>query len=114
MTHTLPTRLSLAIGLVLLNITVSFSQSTASLERRGEAILTSRCAMCHAVGRAGTSPHRVAPPFRTLSQRYPIEALEEALGEGLSSGHPEMPEFVFDPNDVGAIIAYLKSIQELP
>lgn len=102
------------VALVFLHTAPSFSQSTASLERRGEAVLTSRCAMCHAVGRAGSSPHRVAPPFRTLSQRYPIEALEEALGEGLSSGHPEMPEFVFDPNDVGAIIAYLKSIQERP
>jgi cytochrome c len=34
------------------------------------------------------------------------------LGEGLSVGHPDMPEFVFDPEDVGAILAYLKSIQE--
>ena len=28
------------------------------------------------------------------------------------SGHPEMPEFQFDADDVGAIIAYLKSIQQ--
>ena len=27
------------------------------------------------------------------------------------SGHPDMPEFKFDADDVGAIIAYLKSIQ---
>jgi cytochrome c len=27
------------------------------------------------------------------------------------SGHPDMPEFSFDARDVGAIIAYLKSIQ---
>ena len=27
------------------------------------------------------------------------------------SGHPDMPEFTFDADDVGAIIAYLKSIQ---
>jgi mono/diheme cytochrome c family protein len=70
--------------------------------------------MCHATGSIGTSPHRVAPAFRTLNQRYPIEMLEEALGEGLSSGHPEMPEFIFDPRDVAAIVAYLKSIQERP
>ena len=29
------------------------------------------------------------------------------------SGHPDMPEFKFDADDVGAIIAYLKSIQRL-
>jgi hypothetical protein len=41
-----------------------------------------------------------------------IESLEEALGEGIISGHPDMPEFTFENSDVGAIIAYLKSIQD--
>jgi cytochrome c len=68
--------------------------------------------MCHAVGRSGRSPHRQAPPFRTLSQRYPIDSLSEALGEGLFTGHPDMPEFVFSPRDVGAILSYLRSIQQ--
>ena len=45
------------------------------------------------------------------STRYPIESLEEALGEGIMTGHPDMPEFSFDAAQVGAIIAYLKSIQ---
>ncbi len=62
--------------------------------------------------RTGESTHPEAPAFRTLGKRYPIESLEEALGEGIISGHPDMPEFVFESNDVGAIIAYLKSIQE--
>jgi len=34
------------------------------------------------------------------------------LGEGIMSGHPDMPEFKFDADGVGAIIAYLKSIQQ--
>lgn len=83
-----------------------------SQESRGEALLSRHCAMCHAIGRSGTSPHAEAPPFRTIGQRYPVESLEEALGEGLLSGHPDMPEFVFSPRDVGAIIRYLQSIQE--
>ena len=62
--------------------------------------------------RTGQSTHPEAPLFRTLGKRYPIEALEEALGEGIISGHPDMPEFKFEGDDVGAIIAYLKSIQE--
>jgi hypothetical protein len=49
-----------------------------------------------------------------LGQRYSIDALAEALAEGLSTGHPDMPEFVFDISDVGAILAYLQSIQVAP
>jgi mono/diheme cytochrome c family protein len=81
-------------------------------ERRGERLVSKYCAMCHAIGRRGDSPHRQAPPFRTLSKRYPIDSLSEALGEGLYTGHPDMPEFVFAPADIGAILAYLHSIQE--
>jgi mono/diheme cytochrome c family protein len=80
--------------------------------KRGEQLLTRDCARCHAVGRSGDSPRKDAPAFRTLGKRYPIESLEEALGEGIMSGHPDMPEFTFDADDVGAIIAYLKSIQQ--
>jgi mono/diheme cytochrome c family protein len=83
-----------------------------SAEARGEALLSEHCGMCHAVGRSGTSPNSVAPPFRTLGQRYPLESLEGALGEGLITGHPAMPEFAFPPQAVGAIIRYLRSIQD--
>jgi cytochrome c len=80
--------------------------------KRGEELLQQDCGKCHAVGRVGKSPDKDAPAFRVLGQRYPIESLEEALGEGMMSGHPDMPEFQFDVDDVGAIIAYLKSIQQ--
>jgi mono/diheme cytochrome c family protein len=83
----------------------------AVLEKQGGALLEKYCARCHAVGRVGRSAHPGAPEFRTLAHRYPIEELEEALGEGILSGHPHMPEFRFRADDVGAIIAYLKSIQ---
>jgi cytochrome c len=79
---------------------------------RGESLLTTNCARCHAVGRTGASPHPAAPPFRTLSRKFKIEGLAEALAEGLSTGHPDMPEFVFEPEEVGAIIDYLQSIQQ--
>jgi cytochrome c len=90
----------------------AFAQEQTSLERRGESLLATRCARCHATGRTGASVHSDAPPFRTLSSRYRVEELGEALAEGLSVGHPDMPEFVFDPDEVAAILAYLKSIQE--
>lgn len=81
---------------------------------RGERILANNCATCHAIGETGESPYAAAPPFRTLSENYPVEALEEALGEGILVAHDgvqQMPEFAFSPEDVGDIIAYLQSIQ---
>ena len=39
-----------------------------------------------------------------------VENLEEALGEGIVVGHPEMPQFQFSPQNVGALVAYLKSL----
>lgn len=61
--------------------------------------------------RVGESPLPAAPPFRTLHQRYPVESLEESLAEGIVTGHPDMPEFRFDPSQVGDVIAYLKSLE---
>ncbi|NDW05455.1 c-type cytochrome [Jiella pacifica] len=77
----------------------------------GQRLLEENCARCHAVTRTGDSPHPEAPPFRTLSERYPVEQIEEALVEGLSTGHPDMPQFIFTPAKAAAIVAYLKSIQ---
>jgi cytochrome c len=104
----------------VLTILVAFLGMTAVLRpavaaedlKRGEELLNKNCAPCHAVGRGGDSPRKEAPAFRTLGKRYPIESLEEALGEGIMSGHPDMPEFSFDADDVGAIIAFLNSIQQ--
>jgi mono/diheme cytochrome c family protein len=79
---------------------------------RGQDLLERNCSRCHAVQRTGASPHADAPPLRTLARKYPIEGLSEALAEGLSVGHPDMPEFAFAPDEVGAILDYLKSIQE--
>jgi mono/diheme cytochrome c family protein len=103
-----------SVLLVLASAGAALPQDRRALEARGEGVLTANCSRCHAVGRTGNSTHPQAPPFRTLGQRYPIEVLAEALAEGLSSGHPDMPEFRFEIDDVDAILAYLESIQESP
>jgi len=84
------------------------------LSNKGEMLVQDNCGDCHAVGLTGDSPMAEAPPFRTLSAKYPVENLAEALAEGIVSGHPEMPIFVFKAHDVDAIIAYLETIQETP
>jgi cytochrome c len=90
----------------------AFAQNRTPQERQGEALLAKNCSRCHAIARTGASPHPEAPPFRTLSRKYPIEGLAEALAEGIFVGHPDMPEFIFEADEVGAILAYLKSIQD--
>lgn len=79
---------------------------------RGEALAQSKCASCHAVGRSGGSPMAAAPAFRSLSQRYPLQDLQEALGEGIVTAHPGMPEFVFQEQEASDLIAYLESISD--
>ena len=84
------------------------------LTYKGKVLVEKNCSRCHAIGKDGDSTHPEAPPFRALSSRYPIDDLAEALAEGIVSGHPDMPIFVFSPTDVEAIIEYLKSIQDQP
>jgi cytochrome c len=86
--------------------------SEQQLAAQGKAILEDKCSRCHQIGTSGRSPLGEAPPFRMLMQRYKPEQLEEALGEGLSSGHPAMPEFVFEPYEISAIVAYLGTLRQ--
>jgi cytochrome c len=79
--------------------------------KQGETIALTNCARCHAVGRLGSSPLREAPPFRELHTRYPVENLAEALAEGITTGHPTMPEFRLEPDQADDLIAYLKSLE---
>lgn len=105
--------LLVAIGGTMV-VTFARAQGDARDIARGERILRESCADCHAIGVDGESPYAPAPPFRTLSENYPVEALEEALGEGILVAHEgvrQMPEIAFSPEDVGDIVAYLKSIQ---
>ena len=77
----------------------------------GHAIAARHCAQCHAIGPAGRSRHPDAIAFRRLSELYPLEGLEEALVEGLMTGHSDMPEFKLEPEGANALLAYLQSIQ---
>lgn len=82
-----------------------------SLVAQGKALVETNCARCHAIGMTDTGSHPDAPAFRTLSQRYPVDQLAEALAEGISTGHPDMPEFVASPQQIDAILAYIGSLQ---
>ena len=82
----------------------------AELTDRGRLLLEKNCSRCHAIGRADASPNTQAPPFRSVITRYPAEYLAEALAEGIMTRHSEMPEFIFAPDEIEAIVAYLNTL----
>ena len=84
--------------------------SSAPDIRAGQALARLHCADCHAIGRSGRSSRPAATPFRMIPQRYPVEALEEAFGEGITGSHKGMPDFTFSPREVDDLLGYIKSL----
>jgi mono/diheme cytochrome c family protein len=107
--HGLSWAVALAASALWLSASVQAETDPATAE--GQAILEKNCSRCHAIGVTGDSPHAQAPPFRNVVKRYPVEDLEESLAEGIVSGHPDMPEFTFGPEQIGAIISYLNDLK---
>ena len=98
-------------------MTLSFSvlQGNAdetSLEAKGKALAEKHCARCHAVDRDDKSTLPIAPPFRTFASKWPLESLEEALAEGIITGHPGMPVFQFEPDQIAALMEHLHEISK--
>jgi cytochrome c len=105
-----------ALVVLLVPVLLANGQTDQATGRigRGQTIVEVYCARCHAIARSGDSPLPAAPPFRTLAGKYPIESLAEALTEGIVTGHSAMPEFVFTPQEVDAVLAFLKSLGDPP
>jgi cytochrome c553 len=78
---------------------------------RGRLLAEANCSRCHAIGPADASPHPDAPPFRTLSERYPIDSLAETLAKGIPIKHPDMPDFLATASQIDEITAYILSLQ---
>ena len=101
--------------LTLLGLVLAFASSVVMAQsgrvQRGFTFAQTNCSQCHAIGRVGESPIPEAPPFRTLHTRYPVEDLAEAFAEGITTGHPSMPQFQLDPAQINDLLAYLQSIQ---
>jgi mono/diheme cytochrome c family protein len=102
-------RILIALAFTLISLTPAMAASPQ--EQRGKTFALNNCAKCHSIDKVSPSPLKIAPPFRTLHKRYPIETLGEALAEGISTGHPTMPEFRLDPDQIGDLLAYLKTLE---
>ena len=97
-------------GAAMLIMTIMAPTKAANI-KHGKHLAQLHCARCHAIDKVSASPLSIAPPFRTLHERYPIDTLEEALAEGIVTGHPSMPEFRFDGDQINDFLSYLKTLE---
>jgi mono/diheme cytochrome c family protein len=103
-------RFALRQALVVLVLTAP-ALAASPAEQRGKTFALTNCARCHSIDRVTSSPLKIAPPFRTLHTRYPIETLAEALAEGIVTGHPTMPEFRLEPDQINDLLSFLKTLE---
>lgn len=89
---------------------LAFPASALAGDDLGRQLVQTNCGRCHAIAHDDRSPLPLAPPFREVAKRYPPESLSESLAEGIVTGHDGMPEFVFEPQQIVAIVNYLKSL----
>ncbi len=97
--------------MLLAFLSVSAAQVLSPSAQRGLTIARTYCARCHSTDKVTESPLKIAPPFRTLHERYPVTDLQKPLSEGIVASHPTMPEFRFDPDQVHDLIEFLKTLQ---
>lgn len=100
----------IALGLILTLVATASAEAASGNIRRGRALAQKYCAMCHALGKTGPSPKEGVIPFRDLHTRYPIDDLDEALGEGLVINHPDMPEITLSVAQIYDFKAYIRSL----
>jgi len=99
--------LVIALAAILLNAGESAVAQSAA-ERRGLRFARLHCAQCHAIEGVGESPLAIAPPFRTLHLKYPVEDLQRPLAEGI---HPKMPLFQLTSAQITDLMAYFKTLE---
>lgn len=103
----------IAAFIALASSTPSGSALAQSAAQRGAALVKQHCAACHATGASGESQNAKAPPLREIARKYRVEDLEEAFAEGIMVSHQatDMPPFTFDPPQIAALTAYLRSLR---
>jgi cytochrome c len=78
----------------------------------GRALVKEFCGECHAIGKTGKSPHDDAPPLRLTGRTFDLDSFPRVLIRGISSGHPDMPQVKFSPQNARDVRDYLRTIQE--
>jgi mono/diheme cytochrome c family protein len=76
----------------------------------GRVMAEAQCGACHAVGKSGESHISPAPAFRRLAAQYPGDQLRVVFAEGIATGHPSMPRWIFTVREVDQLLAYVRSL----
>ena len=76
----------------------------------GRAFAQRACAGCHAIAPSGESPNPHAPAFRDLARQRNDAELLAALGQISRNGHVEMPPIYVTPDEMKAVVAYMRSL----
>lgn len=82
----------------------------SALAATGKTLAREHCQRCHAIDDDAASTNTNAPPLRDVAKQWPAEDLEEALAEGIVTGHEDMPEFVFTTDEIIAFIEFLHTL----
>ena len=98
-----------SLALVMLSAIASAQDPSAQDQRAGQALAERLCARCHSIDSTSASPLEKAPPFRAIANRYSVWLLQEALAEGIVTGHAAMPEFVLSPDEIANLLTFMDS-----
>jgi cytochrome c len=79
--------------------------------QRGLTFVRVHCAQCHSIDTVSESTLKIAPPFRDLHLKYPIESLRRPLSEGIIANHPTMPQFRLEADQINDVIAFMQSLE---
>jgi cytochrome c len=100
---------------ILVGAAVSASVALAAAQspavQRGLTFVRVHCAQCHSIDAVSESSLKIAPPFRDLHRKYPIESLRRPLSEGIIANHPTMPQFRLEADQVNDVIAFMQSLE---
>ncbi len=78
---------------------------------KGQALADTHCVRCHGAKVGDTSPNPKAPVLASFQAKWPLTYLEEALAEGIVTGHDnDMPTFSFTAEEIDNLFAYLDSL----
>ena len=78
----------------------------------GLAFVRSNCARCPLDRQGKPQPARDRAAVPRSPQALSDRESQEAFAEGIQTGHQNMPEFRLEPDQIGDVIAYLKTLEK--
>lgn len=96
---------ALALGLALSPASLANEEQAAT----GRALAEAWCTSCHLVGSSGTASD-AAPAFEAVANDP--SKTDEHLANWLADPHPPMPNLSLGHQEIDAILAYIRSLEE--